>query len=114
AVSLSSETTARARRQHALSGAYLRTGATGRLETLLAEALSGVLPNRERALLLVNRAAGFGNRGEHERARAIAAEALALAVACGDGEAEGLALLTLGQLTLRGPEGAAATLDLAR
>ena len=89
---------ARARRAHALSSAYLRTGMHARLAELLGEALATPLPDRERALLLANEAMRCSFAGDASGAEAAAREALATAERSGDGEAESIASLTLGDL----------------
>ncbi len=89
---------ARARRWHALSGAYLRTGLRAELDQLLAMALATPLAERERALLLTNEAVRRSTAGDAAGAEQAASEALALAERSGDGEAESLAAITLGNM----------------
>ena len=114
AVSLTPAGGPRAPRQYLLSGAYLRTGATQQLDALLDQALAVELPPRDRAMLLLNRAAGRTRVGDLAAAQDHSQEALRLAEACGDGEAEGLALLSLGGIVLREPGGVKPTQELAR
>jgi Nif-specific regulatory protein len=114
AVALAPEDPDVARRVFLLSGAYLRTGALRSLEELLTRALSGPLPDRERAMLWVNRSALHLAQGELEAAARATREGVRLAERSGDGEAEGLALLGLASVLLREPGGSEASLDCAR
>jgi transcriptional regulator with GAF, ATPase, and Fis domain/tetratricopeptide (TPR) repeat protein len=89
---------ARAARWHALSGAFLRTGADTELAALLQRALAEPLAEHERARLLTNDAMRRSVAGDADGAEAAAREAFALAERSGDGEALSLAALTLGNL----------------
>src|SRR5262249_58191434 len=64
AVSLTPSGVERARRQHALSGAYLRTGALERLGSGLQEAPATGSADRRGALVLTTRAAGRSRVGD--------------------------------------------------
>jgi transcriptional regulator with GAF, ATPase, and Fis domain len=114
AVALAPDAPESPRRRVLLSSAFLRTGALSELDALLTRALAGVLPDRERARLWVNRAAYHLSRGEIEAADAAIREGLRLADASGDGEAQGLACLGMAASTVRAAGGASATEEWAR
>jgi Nif-specific regulatory protein len=65
---------------------------------VLARGLATALPDRERALLLVNEQARRVLDGDLESAEVLALEALTLAERSGDGEVETLAAMSLGSL----------------
>ena len=79
AVSLTPAGGPRAPRQYLLSGAYLRTGATQQLDALLDQALAVELPPRDRAMLLLNRAAGRTRVRRRRERRVLTRSALAKA-----------------------------------
>src|SRR5207244_3592336 len=93
---------------------FLRTGALSQFDDLLARALAGALPDRERALLCLNRSAREIAEGANETSARSASEGLRLAEASGDGEAEGQALLAMASHAVRESSGAAAAHDHAR
>src|ERR1041385_3596655 len=114
AIELAPGDPALAARQVLLSNTYLRTGSLEQLDALLSKALAGTIPDRERALMLVNRCALHIASGDLAGAKAVAEEALSCAQAARDGEAEGLAHLGLASLALREVNGSEAAVDHAR